>query len=64
MQKEADYSWKKVKEEAALLKQLIGSLDESEKKLEEFYTKKDYMNFNKTKKFIQSLGNKISDITK
>ena len=64
MQKEGDYSWKKVKEEATLLKHLVGSLDESEKKLEEFYTKKDHMNFNKAKKFIQALNSKISDITK
>jgi hypothetical protein len=64
MQKEADYSWKKAKEDATLLNHLVSSLDDSEKKLEEFYTKKDSINFNKTKKFILTLGNKISELSK
>ncbi len=64
MAKEVNASQKKVRENALLLKHLISSLDESEKKLEEFYEKKEPENFNKTKKFILNVIDKISDITK
>jgi hypothetical protein len=57
-------SRKKLEEDASLLRHLINSLDESEKKLEEFYEKKDPDNFNKTKKFILHINQKISEISK
>jgi hypothetical protein len=57
-------SRKKPEEDASLLRHLINSLDEAEKKLEEFYEKKDPDNFNKTKKFILHISEKISDVTK
>jgi hypothetical protein len=65
MPKEVDNSSKKkVQEDTILLKHLITSLDDSEKKLEEFYEKKDPDNFNKTKRFILQINHKISDVTK
>lgn len=46
------------------LSQLIGSLEESELKLEEYYNKKDYENFNNLKKLMISVSKKISDVIK
>ncbi len=60
----SDISRGKTGEDSSLLRHLITSLDESERKLEEFYEKKDPDNFNKTKKFIISLSYKISEVTK
>jgi hypothetical protein len=57
-------SRKKLEEDASLLRHLISSLDEAEKKLEESYEKKDADNFNKTKKFILQINQKISDVIK
>jgi hypothetical protein len=55
-------SRKKAEEDASLLRHLINSLDESEKKLEEFYKKNNADNFNRTKKAIFQLNEKISEI--
>ena len=52
------------KEEIFYLSQLIGSLEESELKLEEYYNKKDYENFNNLKKLMISVSKKISDVIK
>lgn len=57
-------SRKKLEEDASLLRHLISSIDEAEKKLEEFYEKKDTDNFNKTKKFILQINQKVSDVVK
>jgi hypothetical protein len=57
-------SRKKLEEDASLLRHLINSLDEAEKKLEEFYEKNDPDNFNKTKKFILHINQKISEISR
>ncbi len=50
-----------VEETISLLRQLVGSMDESESRLEDFYKEKDVDNFNKTKKFIVDIENKISE---
>lgn len=52
------------KDDASILNQLIMSLEESESKLEAYYEKKDYDNFNKAKKFILILSKKISEVIK
>ena len=52
------------KEEIFFLSQLIGSLEESELKLEEYYNKKDYENFNNLKKLMISVSKKISEVIK
>ena len=52
------------KEEKFFLSQLIGSLEESKLKLEEYYYKKDYENFNNLKKLMISVSKKISEIIK
>lgn len=52
------------KEEIVFLSQLIGSLEESELKLEEYYDQKDYENFNNLKKFMISVSTKISETIK
>lgn len=49
-------------EEVLFLNQLMKSLEESQKKLEQYYKTKDYNNFEKTKKFILSITEKISEI--
>lgn len=54
----------KTEEDITVLKQLIDSLDEAEQKLETFYNKNDPENFNKAKKFITDIVNKISGLTK
>lgn len=52
------------KEEILFLDQLVKSLDEAEKKLEKAYEKKDYENFNKTKKIMLRIQNEISNMLK
>lgn len=50
------------KENIMLLNQLVKTLEEVGAKLEEFYDKKDIENFNKTKKFILGIQEKISEV--
>jgi len=50
--------------EIFFLSQLIGSLEESELKLEEYYNKKDYEKFNNLKKLMISVSKKISEVIK
>ena len=61
MQKEG-----KIPEKGGLeyLNQLIVTLDESVKKLEDFYEKKDYLNFDKMRRFISNIFTKIDEMTK
>ena len=49
-------------EDVTFLNHLINSLEESELKLEEAYDKKDYENFNRTKKMMLQIQKKISEI--
>lgn len=49
------------KEKIFYLSQLVKSLEESELKLEEYYNKKDYENFNNLKKLMISVLKKISE---
>lgn len=51
-----------MKEDVSFLNQLVKSLEEALVKLEESYEKKDYENFNMSKKFILQIQNKISEI--
>ena len=46
------------------LNQLIATLDESLSKLEDYYEKKDYENFDKMKRFISKIFTKIEEIIK
>jgi len=46
------------------LNQLIVTLDESIAKLEDYYEKKDYANFDKMKKFISNIFVKIGEMTR
>jgi len=55
-------SRKKAEEDASALRHLVISLDESEKKLEEFYKRNKVDNFNKTKKAIFQLNEQISEV--
>lgn len=57
-------SKKKAEEDAITLRHLVISLDESEKKLEEFYKRNKVDDFNKTKKAVIQLNEKISEILK
>lgn len=57
-------SREKIKDDISLLRQLIGSLEESEKKLEEFYKENNPENLNRAKKFITKIHDKISEISK
>jgi hypothetical protein len=50
------------KEEINFLNQLVSSLEEAEKELEESYRKKDLEKFSKTKKFIMDVQIKIGEI--
>ena len=50
--------------EIETLTQLVDSLDEAVLKLEDFYDKEDYDNFNKTKKFIFQIQKKIFETVK
>jgi len=66
MEKEGDNtnSLEELKEEISFMKQLINSLEDSEARLEEYYKRGDALNFNKTKKFILQLQDKIMRATK
>jgi len=46
------------------LNQLIITLEESIIKLEDYYEKKDYLNFDKMKKFISNIFVKIGEMTR
>ena len=46
------------------LNQLIVTLDESIAKLEDYYEKKDYVNFDKMRKFISKIFSKIGEMTR
>jgi len=48
----------------SILKQLVDSLDESEKKLEDAYKKNDAESLNKAKKFMADVTKKISEAIK
>jgi hypothetical protein len=50
------------KEEILFLDQLIKSLEEAEKTLEKSYRKRDYDNFNKSKKIMLRIQSEISEI--
>jgi len=52
------------KEEILFLDQLVKSLVEAEKNLEITYRRKDFENFNKTKKVMFSIQKEISEIIK
>ena len=52
------------RDDITFLNQLIKALEEAELKLEEAQDKKDYESFNKAKKMMLQIQNKISDITK
>jgi hypothetical protein len=52
------------KEDNLFLNQLIESLEEAGQKLERAYEKKDFENFNKSKKLILKLQKEISEIIK
>jgi len=52
------------KEEILFLSQLIKSLEEAEKNLENSYSKRDYNNFNKSKKIMLKIQKEISDMIK
>ncbi len=52
------------KEEVVFLNQLIESLEDSEKKLEEAYNKNNFDDFNKIKKFMLDLQMQISKLLK
>ncbi len=45
------------------LNQLMATLDESIVKLEDYYEKKDYTNFDKMKRFISNIFAKIEEMT-
>jgi len=51
-------------EEILFLNQLIKSLEEAEKNLEKTYEKRDYENFNKSKKIMLRIQAEISEILK
>lgn len=55
-------SRKKAEEDASLLRHLVHSIEESETKLEEFYKKNKVEDFNKAKKAILQLNEKMSEI--
>ncbi|MEK6898336.1 MAG: hypothetical protein AABX28_03190 [Nanoarchaeota archaeon] len=50
------------REEASFLIQLVDSLKESELKMEEYYEKKDYDDFNKVKKLMLTIQKNISEV--
>jgi hypothetical protein len=52
------------KEDVAFLKQLIESLEDSERKLEEAYKKRDAAEFNNIKKFMLELQSQIAGALK
>ncbi|MDP7520947.1 MAG: hypothetical protein QF567_01810 [Candidatus Pacearchaeota archaeon] len=51
-------------EDISLLNQMIKTLKEAELKLEEFYNKKDYENFRRSKELILQIHEKISEVLK
>lgn len=51
-------------EEIRFLSQLAKALEEAESKLEEYYNRTDYENFNKVKDFMLTVLKKISEVTK
>ncbi|MCK9596061.1 hypothetical protein M0R19_02675 [Candidatus Pacearchaeota archaeon] len=51
-------------EEISFLKQLIKTLEEAGANLEKFYEKKDFDNFNKSKKMMLKIQQEISNIIK
>ena len=46
------------------LNQLIATLDESIAKLEDYYGRKDYANFDKMRRFISNIFTKIGEMTR
>ena len=52
------------REDIPFLNQLVKALEEAELKLEEAYEKKDYEDFNKSKKFMLQIQRKISEVIK
>jgi hypothetical protein len=52
------------REEIALINQLMDSLVESLNKLEEYYNKRDYDNFNNLRNLMFSISKKISNSLK
>lgn len=52
------------KEDIPFLNQLVNSLEEAELKLGKAYEKKDYDEFNKSKKFMLQIHKKISEVIK
>jgi exonuclease VII small subunit len=51
-----------IEKDMPFLNQLIQSLEETQLKLEEAYNRKDIETFNKTKKFMMQIQEKISEI--
>ena len=51
-------------DERLFLIQLVKALEEAELKLEEYYNKKDYKNFNNAKNFMLTVLKKISEVIK
>ena len=65
MAKESESSSrKKAEEEATMLRHLVHSLEEAEHKLEESYKKKKPEEFNKAKRIILQLNEKIGELAK
>lgn len=62
--KEGDLNSKKIEDDVSLLRQLVNSLDDFERKLEEYYKSNDPDNFNRAKKFVIQIHDKISEVTK
>jgi hypothetical protein len=52
------------KEDIPFLNQLVKSLEEAESKLEKTYEKKNYEEFNKSKKFMLKIQRQISEVIK
>ena len=52
------------KSDAQNLFQLVDSLEKSAEKLEEYYKKKDYDNFEKVRKNILEIQKRITEVTK
>lgn len=65
MAKEAESSpRKKAEEDVSTLRHLVHSLEESEKKFEEFYRKNKIDDFNKAKKIVLQLNEKIGELVR
>jgi len=50
--------------DVSFLVQLVESLEDSQKKLEEAYKKQDFEEFNQVKKFMMGIQKQISDLLK